>query len=78
MNKKEFLRKLEDILELDDNTLNGTENLEELDDWDSLAVMSFIAMVDEDFGIAIDADGIMGCKTINDLADLLGDQISEA
>jgi len=38
-----------------------------LDKWGSLAALSIIAMVDEEYGVAIDADDFIVSKTIQDL-----------
>ena len=76
MKKKDFLKEIEEIIEADENTLDGSEVLEGLDGWDSLAVMGFIAMVDDNFQITIEVDKIAECETVNDLVDLLGDKIT--
>ena len=76
MNKKEFLNKIEEIIEVEENSLTGSELLEDLEDWDSLAVMGFIAMIDVNFALTIRAEKINECKTVNDLASLLGDHVS--
>lgn len=56
MNKQEFLNALEEILELDENTLKGDEVLMDIEQWDSLAFLSIIAMADEHFDIVIQGD----------------------
>jgi acyl carrier protein len=76
MEKKDFLKEIEEIIEADEITLDGSEVLEGLDGWDSLAVMGFIAMVDDNFQITIEVDKIAECETVNDLVDLLGDKIT--
>ncbi len=77
MEKREFLKKIEEIIEADEGILNGSEFLSELEDWDSLAVMSFISMVDFNFSITVEAKKITGCKTVNDLCSLLGDRVTK-
>jgi acyl carrier protein len=67
-----FLRGLEEILELDAGRLTGDETLSELGEWNSLAVISFIAMVDEKTGKTLNASSIQSCRTVRDLMDLLG------
>lgn len=41
----------------------------ELDDWSSLAALSIIAMVDEEYGVSIASDAFKNSKTIKDLFD---------
>lgn len=75
--KKDFLALLEEIIEADKDTLSGNEFINDIDGWDSLAVVSFIAMIDENFGVTLPAQKISEAKTIQDLINLLGDKIIE-
>ena len=76
MNKKEFLNNLEEILELDANTLSGDEVLMDLEQWDSLAFLSVIAMADENFNIIIQGDKLEKIKTIADLIALVEEHLT--
>lgn len=71
MTKKELLQMLEEIVEADPDTLTGEELIEDLENWDSLAVVNFIALVDENFGITLSPEKIMNSKTVNELVSLL-------
>lgn len=75
MEKHEFLLLLDEVVELDPGTLKGDETIESLEGWNSLAVISFMALVDEHFGISLQARQISECKTIADLIGLAGDRI---
>ncbi len=72
MDRKEFLLALDEMLELDAGTLTGAEELESLDNWDSLAVISFIALVDEKLGLVVEGEKLAKAKTIDDLLALAG------
>jgi acyl carrier protein len=74
MAHQEFLSLLDELLELSPGTLKGSELLGSLEGWDSLAVMSFIAMVDEHSGLTVSPKAIVACKTVDDLAKLAGAQ----
>ena len=76
MEKSEFLFLLDELLELEPGTVKGSETLDSIEGWNSLAVISFMALVDEHFGISLPPRQIAGCSTIADLMALLGDQIS--
>jgi acyl carrier protein len=65
MDKKEFMSELSSCLEIQ-GELNGTEYLTKLD-WDSMKALSFVALVDELYGISVTGDEISKCKTVNDL-----------
>ncbi len=71
MDRQEFLARLDELLELPAGTLKGPELLGSLDEWDSLAVLSFIAMADEKFGRTFASKAIVACKTVDDLAKLV-------
>ncbi|MDL1984175.1 MAG: acyl carrier protein [Deltaproteobacteria bacterium] len=71
MTKKELVQMLEEIVEADPDTLTGEELIEDLEGWDSLAVVNFIALVDENFGITLSPEKIMNSKTVNELVSLL-------
>lgn len=75
MTKTEFLKLLDELLEVPPGTLHGDERLDELN-MGSLAVIGFIGLVDEHFGVAIPPRRITECRTVNDLAALLGDKIT--
>jgi acyl carrier protein len=75
MNRSEFLERLGKIAGAREKPLIGTEVLAELDTWDSLALVEFIAMVHEYFGERFELRQIMACRTVDDLVGLLGDRI---
>jgi acyl carrier protein len=77
MLKSEFLRLLDKVIEAPPGTLTGTEYLQDVEGWNSLAVLGFIALVDEHFGITLSAELIISCKTVNDLLCLLDTNITE-
>lgn len=72
MTQAEFLAALEEMLELDAGTLVPDATLDSLDSWDSLAVISFIALVDEHFDRVVAGEDLAKAKTIADLLALTG------
>lgn len=72
MDRKDFLLALDEMLELDAGTLTGAEELESLDNWDSLAVISFIALVDEKLGLVVEGEKLAKARTVDDLMALAG------
>jgi acyl carrier protein len=72
LKRDEFLVLLDELVELPAATLKGPEALESLENWNSLAVVSFMAMADEHFGVTVGAGQIVACKTVNDLLALTG------
>ena len=66
---KGFLSKLADALEIEVDTISLDTPLSSLD-WDSLAIISTIALVDECFGVVISAEKIAESQTIGDIIEL--------
>lgn len=69
MTHQEFLTAMDEHLELPPGTLNGSERLEDLEMWDSVSMMSYIAMADTN-GVKLSPRQIVNCSTVNDLAKL--------
>jgi acyl carrier protein len=69
--KDRFLRLIEEILELEPHALQGPEWLNETKEWDSMAVIEFMAMVDKHAGATLSVDAIARCATCDDLYALI-------
>jgi len=72
MSKSEFLGHMGKILELPEGSLTGAERLEDLEAWDSVAMMSFISFVDEHFNMSLSPRQFTSAETLNDLGKLIG------
>lgn len=66
MTPDSFYRDLESLLELEPETIQGNEDLGALA-WDSMAVVVFIAMVDEKYAVAVAPSELAKAKTVRDL-----------
>ncbi|MDI7776132.1 acyl carrier protein [Asticcacaulis sp. EMRT-3] len=71
MDKPAFIAAVADILEADPSGLTGEEKIDDVGNWDSLSVITFVAMVDADLGKAVDSDKLKDAKTLDDLAALV-------
>lgn len=72
MTRDEFLQALDELLELESGTLRGPEKLDELETWDSLAIVSFMGMAKARCDVSLTAKSIAGCQTVDDLYRLAG------
>lgn len=61
----EFLDELKDILEVDELDIDSV--LVELDEWDSLSIMSVMVLFSKKFGINIKIKDIQEVKSVKDL-----------
>jgi acyl carrier protein len=73
MDKTIFYAKLAQMLDVPPGAIHGPCELKELDAWDSLAVVSFVAMADSDYHVALPDGAIGACRTVDDLARLVED-----
>ncbi len=71
MDIQEKLAKLEDIMELDVGTLRPETLLEEIEEWDSLAALSYVVMMADDFGKTITGAEIRAFKTVQDILNTM-------
>ena len=71
MNKTQFNEKLAEMLELEKGAITGDEALADLAKWDSLAVLSFIAMADSELSIEVSAADLQKCRLVSDLFRLI-------
>jgi acyl carrier protein len=69
MNKAEFYQRLAEILDVD--KLQPESVLRDFDEWDSLAVLSVLALADSKYGVTIRAEEIRSVVTAAELADLV-------
>jgi len=76
--RQEALRLLEETLEMKRGSLQGGEDLRDLEAWDSLATMAFIAEVDKRLGLPLPPGRVARCQTTDDLLDLLAPRPSAA
>ena len=76
MTKREFLSLFEEILEAEPGSLAGDEVLPGREGWDSLAVVSLIAMVDEQFDVTLAPKEIARAGSVADIIAMLNDRIT--
>ena len=70
MSQKEFLLQMDEILDLKPGTLQGHEKLEDLKNWDSTALISLIVLAEDNNGVPIAPEEVVGCSTVADLLRL--------
>jgi acyl carrier protein len=71
MDRPTFLNLLAEIVEMPENSLTGAERLEDLKVWDSLAMMSVVALASDHCGVALSPRKMAECQTVEDLLGLL-------
>ena len=69
MDKSAFYDQLAQILDAEE--VKGEDKLADFDSWDSLAILSVLAMTDAQYGVSIKAEEIRSVVRAADLASLV-------
>ena len=72
MTQEEKLALLEDMLELDNGSLRPETALAEIEEYDSMAKLSLIVLMDDEFSKKLTGEQIREFKTIQDILDFMG------
>lgn len=71
MDIKDFIEKFAEAIETDASNLTMETEFRSLDDWNSLAVLSVIVMLDEEYGLQIENKDFKELETIADIVDYI-------
>lgn len=72
MTQEEKIAMLEEMLELDGGSLKPEMKLSEIPEYDSMAKLSLIVMMDEEYGKKLTGEQIREIKTVQDILDFMG------
>lgn len=67
MSEKERLELLEETLEVEENTLTPETLLEDVAEYDSMAKLSLIVMMEDEFGVKLTSETVKSFKTVSDI-----------
>jgi acyl carrier protein len=67
MTRTEFLLEMDELLGLQPGALRGDEKLEDLQNWDSTALIGLIALAESANEAQISTDEVVGCSTVADV-----------
>ena len=74
MTQAELLTHIQDALQRDDE-LTPEMKLEEIEEWDSLAIVSLISLYDTYFGISVTGNTLRECQKVDDLIAIVKDKL---
>ncbi len=78
MNYSEFIERFANAIDgLDQRQLSPDTELCQLEEWDSLAYLVTIVMVESDYDVELKGTELATCKTIRDIADLISKKRSK-
>ena len=69
MTKEECVQEFAELLENEE--INENTKFRELDEWDSLAALSTISTIDDEFGVTINNKDLRSVETVSELYDLV-------
>lgn len=72
---QKFLNELANVLEVEAGSLTMETVLEGTDKWDSLAVVATMAMLDEQFGVVVEARKLTAAKSAADVYALVAAEV---
>ena len=72
MTQEEKIALLEDMLELDGGSLKPETDLSSIDEYDSMAKLSLIVLMDDECGKKLTGEQIREFKTVQDVLDFMG------
>lgn len=71
MERTEFLEKMQDVLQMEDELTFETV-LNDLEEWDSLSMMATTAFLDKNFNLKLTFNDFKNFKTVEDIAKKAG------
>lgn len=71
MTKQEKLKNLEEIMDLEEGVLKEDDVLAEYEEWDSVSILSFIALMDEMFEKEITGADIKEFIRVKDVLEVM-------
>lgn len=66
-----FVENFKEILEIKDRNLQLTDRFREYEEWDSLAYLSLIAMIDEEYDVIIEGKDFKELSTVGEIIDTI-------
>ena len=71
MNKEKFIELLKETLEIEDQEVKLEDKFRDYEEWGSLAYLSLLAMIDEEFEVVIQRKEFDNLETVYDLFNYL-------
>lgn len=73
MTKEDFINEVNEQLDIDDVEIKIDTNLQDIEDFDSFAILSLVALIHKKFKVQLKANKLQKIKTISELILLIGE-----
>jgi acyl carrier protein len=77
LDKKQFLYEFADMLGVGAADLTPSTQLSSLENWDSVAYLSTMVLLDEKVGVAISPDDLTSARTVQDILNVGGSALQD-
>ena len=74
MNKEKFVELFAEILEIEDFEVSMEDKFRDYEEWDSLAILSVLAMINEEFNIILKREELDKLTTIKELYEFISEK----
>lgn len=71
MDLQQKLAELEEIMDLEEGTLRPEMSLDDIDEWDSLAALSYVVFMGDQFGKKMTGAQVRAFETVQDILDTM-------
>lgn len=75
--EEKLITQFKEVLEIKDREVTVSENFREYPEWDSIASLSIIAMIDEEYSVVFNTSEFNKLKTITELAGEIQKRVGE-
>ena len=75
MDNEKFINKFKEALEIENKEISVSDKFRDFEEWDSLAFLSIIAMIDEEYDVIIKGDEFKTLETIEDIINSIASKI---
>jgi len=65
--QEKFLQLFKETLDIEDKDIQMTDEFRSFDEWDSIANLSVIAMIDDEYDVVIENSDFKNIKTLQEL-----------
>lgn len=78
MQSADFFVLLDELFEFDEGTVSASDVLQQIEGWSSLTFVGLIALIDEEYEVALPPNAILSCNSVGDLFSLVEAQMSQS
>ena len=64
---EDFIKKIEEVFEMPNVSITPNDNFREYQEWDSLVLLSLMAMLDDEYNITIPRDDFQKINTVEEM-----------